>query len=290
VRVLVAGGTGAVGQRVVARLLARGVAVRTLSRDPRRAQRLRGVDVRLGDATDEATLDGVMHGIDAVISCLGASVAMGFAERRSYAAVDCAANLTLLTAAERAGVARFVYLGVHTAPGYAQTRYCLAHERVVEALAAAPVSSTVVRATGVFTAYAPLLSMARAGIGTVVGDGSARSNPIHPDDLAAVCAGALERGPAEIEAGGPDVLTRREMLELAFAALGRRPRIVGVPARAMRLQGRLLGTLHPRLGELMEFLVAVSTHDGIAPQIGQQRLRDWFLQARGAPPAATAAR
>lgn len=281
--ILVAGATGAVGFRVVEHLRRGGRAVRTLSRDPTRALRLDGVDVRLGDATDATTLDGVMDGVDAVISCLGASVAMGLAERRRYAAVDTAANLNLLAAAERAGVGRFVYLGVHTAPGYAQTRYCQAHERVVEALAAAPIPSTVVRATGVFTAYAPLLSMARAGLGSVVGDGTARSNPIHPDDLAAVCAGALERGPAEIAAGGPDVLTRREMLELAFAAVGRRPRIVGVPAGAMRLQGRLLGVLHPRLGELLEFLVAVSTHDGIAPRLGQRRLRDWFLQARGAP-------
>lgn len=275
-QVLVAGATGAVGGRVVTRLRQRGVAVRTLSRDPTRARQLADVDVRLADATDAASLAGVMDGVSIVVSCLGASVAMQLAERRGYAAIDTTANLNLLAAAERAGVGRFVYLGVHTSPGYAQTRYCLAHERVVEALRDARLSSTVVRATGVFTAYAPLLAMARGGIGTVVGDGAARSNPIHPDDLAAACVDVLEQGPAEIEAGGPEVLSRRAMLELAFAAVGRRPRIVGVPPAIMRLQGRLLAPIHPRLGELVEFLVAVSTHDGIAAGVGQQRLGDWF--------------
>lgn len=40
--------------------------------------------------------------------------------------------------------------------------------------------------------------------------------------------------------------------------------------------GRAAGAINPRLRELMEFAVAVSTHDAIAPPGGQRGLRDYF--------------
>ncbi len=71
--VLVAGGTGILGREVVALLHADGYRVKTLSRDPVRAQAVAGQadDVVLGDATDPATLVGALAGVDSVISCLG---------------------------------------------------------------------------------------------------------------------------------------------------------------------------------------------------------------------------
>ena len=279
-RVLVAGATGAVGARVTRMLIDQGCFVRTLSRDVGRAAALRASEVVIADAMDRASLHTALEGIDVVVSCLGANVSLRLRERRSYSALDPVANGNVLEAARAAGSKRFVYVGVHTAPGYDTTRYCVAHERFVERLRAADVSSTVVRPTGIFTALDDLLVMARFGMGSIVGDGTARTNPIHPDDVARAVVASLHEGPRDLAIGGPDVLTRAEVLKTAFDALGKRMRAVHVPPWVFRVQSALLGPVHPRLAELFEFVAAVSTHDGIAPVYGQKRLADWFAAPR----------
>lgn len=286
-RILVAGATGAVGSRVVRRLVERGGFVRALSRDPERARSIRASEIRTLDATRPEGLDDALRGIDAVVSCLGANVSLGLRERRPYSALDPLANGNLLEASLRAGVGRFVYLGVHASDGYAHTRYCLAHERFVERLRDAPIASAVVRPTGIFTALDDLVRMASVGVGTLVGDGTARTNPIHPEDVAAALVDALDGGPSDRSVGGPEILTRAEILSLAFEAVGRRMRAVHVPPAALLGASRVLGPLHPRLSELVEFAAAVSTHDAIAEPSGTRRLGDWFrsLVATKALPA-----
>lgn len=113
---LVVGASGLIGGEVVGLLKARGHYVRTRSRDPGRAAKLKAMadDVRLGDATLPGTLDGVCAGIECVVSALGALVSPSAKGTRSFADVDLAANLALLAEAKRAGVRRYIYVGVHT--------------------------------------------------------------------------------------------------------------------------------------------------------------------------------
>lgn len=287
-RVLVAGATGSVGSRVVQRLVDRGHFVRALSRDPVRAQALAVSERVTLDATSPAEIDRALDGIDIVVSCLGANVSLRPRERRSYSALDPVANGNLLDAALRAGSKRFVYLGVHTAEGYDHTRYCLAHERFVERLRASPIASTVVRPTGIFTALDDLVAMAGFGVGSVIGDGTAKTNPIHPDDVADALVESLEEGPSDRPIGGPEVLTRNEILGLAFEARGRPLRALHLPPGLFRLHAALLAPIHPRLSELLEFATAVSTHDAVAERYGSRRLGDWFgaLASRKALPPA----
>ena len=75
--VLVAGATGGVGKRVVKRLQQRGIRVRALVRDTKRAQEILGKNVELveGDITVPETLTAlVTNGIEAVICCTGTKV------------------------------------------------------------------------------------------------------------------------------------------------------------------------------------------------------------------------
>jgi uncharacterized protein YbjT (DUF2867 family) len=277
--VLLAGATGVVGSAVLDRLVAAGHRVRTLSRDPARAEALRARgawEVRAADATRADALTGVAEGCDVVVSCLGGNVGMGFAERRSYRAVDTAGNRNLLAAAKTAGVERFVYTAVHVGPGYVHTRYIRAHEEFIEELRGAGLSSTVVRPTGIFTAFAPFVGMARRGLVSIIGDGKSRSNPVHHEDVADAIVPVLDEGPADLSIGGPDVLTRREMAELAFRAVGRSPRVWGVPVVLPKLSSFFLRLVHPRLGELIQFAAAVFTSDCVAPTVGKRRLADYF--------------
>lgn len=275
-RVLVAGASGSLGRPIVELLSAQtDTTVRGLGRGT--APPWPGIDEwHRADATDAEALQGAVDDVDVVVSTVGASVGLHAGGRASYDAVDIPANLNLLREAERAGAQRFVYVGVHAAEGYEHTRYVLAHEQVSAALATSDLSSTVVRPTGVFTAFDDLVTMAQRGKAQLIGDGAATTNPIHPVDVAEAIVAHLETGPAELSVGGPEVLTRRQIVESAFEAVGKKARISAVPPGVIRVMRPLIRLFHPRLGDLFEFAVEVSTHDAVAPVAGDRRLATYF--------------
>jgi uncharacterized protein YbjT (DUF2867 family) len=222
---------------------------------------------------------GVCDGVDGVVSALGASVAPSSPERRSYFEVDRAANLNLVSSAVSGGVRRFVYVAVHVTPGYDHVAYVRAHEEVVETLRHAGIPHSVVRPTGVFTAFDDVLHMARRGIGLVLGAGTAHTNPIHPDDVARVVLDhAVGNNTGSQSVGGPEVFTRREIAELAARAWDRTPRVWSLPPRATRLLGRVVSRRSDRLGELFQFAAAVAVTDCVAPAVGTRRLADYFAE------------
>lgn len=277
-RVLLAGATGAIGHEVLKLLHAKKHFIRTLSRSQRNAEKIRSLasDVVLADATDARTLGDALTNIDVVISCLGANVSLSLSERRSFRSVDLVANTNLLEAAKRLGVKRFVYLSAHSGPGYDHTRYMRAHVEMEERIRSSGLSFSFVRPTGVFTALGDLVTMAQMGMGSVAGDGQAKANPIHPVDVAELLADVVTEGAEEIDAGGPEVLTREDVMRVAFEVVGKKPRIMHVPAGVFRMASGMMRFIHPRLSDMLEFVAFVTTTDSVAPVRGKRTLRPWF--------------
>lgn len=276
-RVLVAGASGRLGRWVVGRLKDEGHFVRALSRRPGRLEGIRPDEIVRGDLRDRPSLVGSCAGTDAVISCAGASLQLSLrGNRASYMDVDFHGNRNLLSAAEAEGVERFVYVSVHATPELSETEYVQAHERFVTLLGASSLRRVVVRPTGFFYVFAELLTMACRGIGLVIGSGDARTNPIHEADVADLCVEALQTTEADLAAGGPSVYTRREIAELAFQVLSKRPRVVPVPPWIFRSAASLLAPANPRMAALLRFGVVASTHDVIAPARGDRDLRAYF--------------
>lgn len=283
--VLLAGASGLVGFEVLQLLHARGDEVRTVSRDPKRAERLRpfSKDVRIADATKPGALTGMGDGIDVVISALGAPVSQTAKEKRSFTEVDLAANLALIGEAKRAGVKRFVYLSVSNDASTAATPYVAAHLKVEEALAASGLSWAAVRPTGIFGALGEFVGMARKGPLPVIGGGAAKTNPIHERDVAQVLVNAMPGGPQILEVGGPETFTRREIAQQAFTSLGKKPSLITVPRFMMSFGAFMLRLFNARLSQFLEFVAIVTTQDCIAPVNGSLRLRDYFDElAKGA--------
>lgn len=280
-RILLAGATGLVGAQVLAQLAARGDRVRTLSRSPKRAEALRALsdDVRLADAAAPGALAGLCEGVEVVVSTLGAPVSQQATERRSFGAIDEAANLALLAEAKRAGVRRFVYLSVCHDDATAQTAYVKAHTAVERAVESSGLGFAFVQPVGIFGAFAELLPMARKGPLPIIGSGAARTNPIHEADVAAALVRAVDGGPPRVPVGGPETFTRRELMELIFRALGAPPRTLRVPAAVLGLAGSALALFNPRAGDFLKFIVAASTHDTVAPKAGERRLLDALTEA-----------
>lgn len=198
--------------------------------------------------------------------------------RNTFSRVDTPANCNLISAAASAGVARFIYVSVCGAQQMRRLDYFGAHALVEDALRASGLSHTIIRPTGFFSAIGKLLRMAARGPLPQFGNGTARTNPIHEADLAGVCVDALADGPREIEVGGPEVLTRRQIAELAFSTLQRRPWIIRVPVLFPHVARHLLRPFNPRVSDLIAFLLTIMRTDVVAPPVGRQRLADYFAQ------------
>jgi uncharacterized protein YbjT (DUF2867 family) len=165
-------------------------------------------------------------------------------------------------------------------PAWAGTVYARAHEEVVEQLERSGLSYGVVRPTGMFPIFDPFLAMARRGTAWIPGDGQARTNPVHPYEVAQACLNVLHNEEIRsLMVGGPEILTRQEIVELAFRSVGRTPRIAHLPRRALVAGSVLLRPVHPRLSEVTDFASRALTNEFVAPLSGHRRLADHFAEA-----------
>ncbi len=224
--VLVTGGTGVLGRRVVERLGAAGVGARVMSRSGRPAT------VR-GDLLTGEGLDAAVRGVETVIHCASSPY-------RKTREVDVAGTGALLEAAARAGVSHFVYIsivGVDRASSYPYYRIKLDAERVIEA---SPVPHTVLRATQfydlVLTAIRfldrlPAMPIPAGLLGQPVDVGEVAGRLV---ELA--LSGPIGHAP---DVGGPEVGTLAESARRYLGVVGSRKRVVEFPlpgrtARAIR--------------------------------------------------------
>jgi uncharacterized protein YbjT (DUF2867 family) len=275
--VLVAGATGSLGRHVASLLRARGARVRILSRRDRPEETARdgGIESFRGDVLRPATLAGCCDGVDAVVSCLGASLDLyAWRDRLSYSRIDAEGNLALVETARAAAVPLFAYVSVFANGPIEQTAYVRAHRAVERGLEG--MDARIVRPTGFFSFLDEMIRMASRGVVPLIGDGRARTNPIDEAELAGFVVDSLAGSERIVEAGGPDVLSRAEIAALAAQAVGRRVRTIRSSPNAWLAGSRMLRRLQPRLSELLEFAAIVSTNDGIAPQRGRRRLEDHF--------------
>lgn len=278
--ILVAGATGALGRHLLTELKRRGHRTRALVRDPARLPADVADEITIADLTDGAApLTSACHGADIVVSAAGQATTLARApDRRGFDAVDRAGNERLFAAARAAGVARAGYVTVFNADRLRGTAYVDAHEAVVAQLRSHGPPATVIRATGFFSAHAEILDAARRGPVPLFAGGRCRSNPVHEADLASVVADALEREIGEVAVGGPEVLTRREEAELAFATLGRRAPLLPMPYAAARGLAALVRPLDRRRAETLAFVAAVSSIDMVAPPHGTRRVGEYLRE------------
>ncbi|MBX3279740.1 MAG: SDR family oxidoreductase [Acidobacteria bacterium] len=278
-KVLVAGASGNLGREVVAEFERRGYWVRALVRDAARAGAISDLvdDLVIGDVLAPDTIAGACDGVEVVFSSIGASLALAPSRPvRTFQDIDFQGNLNLLNAAKQARVNHFIYVSVFGASRYPEFAYVQAHEDFVRELKQSGIRPTVVRPTGFFSVNAEILIMAKRGPVAVIGSGQARTNPIHEADLARACVDALEHGHSDLDVGGPEIHTRREIVEMAFSALGRKPKIMSLPPWMIGLMLPLAKPFDRRMHELFSFLAHVSTIDVIAPPAGVHRLDQYF--------------
>jgi uncharacterized protein YbjT (DUF2867 family) len=280
-KVLVAGATGYLGQFVVRALKAKDYWVRALGRN---AERLAPVEEHadelfVGEATDPESLTGLCDGIDIVFSSVGITRQK---DGLTYNDVDYQANRNLLAMAEASGVSKFMYVHVLNAEKLQHVAMIQAKQAFVDELKRSTLDHAVICPTGFFSDMEEFQKMARAGRVYLFGDGSNRINPIHGADLADFCARALESQEQQLDVGGPEVFTYREIAELAFDSLDQPEKITCIPKALVSATVGAMRWLTPaKVYGPLEFMASVMTMDVIGEEHGQRQLADHFHDRGG---------
>jgi uncharacterized protein YbjT (DUF2867 family) len=249
--ILVTGGTGFVGSRIVHCLRAQDRTVRCLVRDSERAGQLRawGCELVQGDVTDPESLARAVEGCDAVVHL----VAIITGKPEDFERVMVQGTHDLVAAATSAGVKRFVLMSA-LGTGEATrelTPYFRAKWAMEQTVTASPLAHTIFRPSFVFgrdggvlptfirlVRYSPVIP--------VIGPGSQRLQPIWVEDVAAYFAKAIDLPAAAgrlFEIGGPDVVTWDELYSRIASVLGKRRAKLHLPFGLMRANAAVLDAL-----------------------------------------------
>jgi uncharacterized protein YbjT (DUF2867 family) len=274
-RVLVAGATGYLGKFVARELKSRGYAVRALARNPTKLASIEEDldETRIGEVTKPETLEGICDGIDVVFSSIGITKQKG---KLTFQDVDYQGNKNLIDIAIQAGVSKFVYVSVLDGPSLSHLAIVKAHEDFVEELKKSGLDYAVLRPTGYFSDMGEIFEMARSGRVYLFGRGDNRINPIHGADLAARCVDAIEENTNEIDLGGPETLTWREIAELAFVTQNKPVKITSVPVWIVSLVIGATRVFSRHKAELLAFMTTMATRDVIGPATGIHTLGAHF--------------
>lgn len=267
--VLVCGATGDLGGRIVRHLIGNGQQVRALVRPATEAAHLEaaGVDVIRGDLREPATLGPALDGVDTVVTTANAigRILTGHTDL-TIAAVDGEGTQNLIRAAERAGVRRFIYL---SAAGLneelsRQGPLTAAKWAAEQALRASSMEAVIVRPDMFQEVWlAPMTGIdPAAGKALIYGRGEVPNRYVATDDVAALCAHltVVPEPPAVVEFGGPEALTRMEVVAAFEQATGRKLKVRHVPRAALSVGHRVIGPVKPEIASLMGMALFSDTH------------------------------
>ena len=290
--ILVVGGSGDLGGRVVRRLRDGGSDVRCLLRPSTEAATLHelGVEVVRGDLTDPASLPAACEGAETVVaSATAIARVLAGAKHPNIHEVDEVGMASLVDAAEGAGVQRFVYMsyaGADAALGSPLERAKVATE---ERLARSPMRRVIVRPDAYQEMH--LAPIARfdipGGKVAVFGKGDTKRRWVATGDVAALVAAVVtETDPPDIVTfGGPEAISRNEAIAIAEEATGSKITVQRLPRAVAKLGLRLLDRANPAMATvfgtgLMQDLLEVTWGDaplrerGISPRSASDWIRE----------------
>lgn len=184
--ILVTGGAGVMGRRLVRGLLDRGDPVRVLDR-PGTTLDEPGAELRHGDVTDPASLEGVFDGVETVFHLAAVLIAH---DPIVFQRVNVGGTRNVVDAAIRAGAKHCIFVSSasvvypHTTPYSQSKREC---ERIVREQTA--MQWTIIRPTLAYNErggeeFRMFLDYLRKyPVVPFIGRGRALKNPVHVDDL-----------------------------------------------------------------------------------------------------------
>ncbi len=261
-KILLTGATGYVGGRLLPALLEHGHPVRALARKPERAAVPQGVEVVGGDVIKGKGLEAALDGID-VAYYLVHSMGRGSGSTAEFAENDRKGAANFGSAARAAGVQRVIYLGGLDAGEEHTSEHLQSRHETAEVLREHVDELVYVRAAmilGQGSASFEMLSHLVRRLPAMLTPKwvDTRSQPVAIRDVVSTLhtLADLPEVPDEVELGGADVLTYREMMQRFATVAGKRePTIIKVPVLSPRLSSYWVSLFTPVESGLVRPLV-----------------------------------
>ena len=238
-KICVLGGTGFIGSSIVTALAARRYVVRVPTRNRERVRRLLVLptaDVVGANVHDEAELERLTAGIDAVINLVGI---LHERKRGDFEKVHAELPAKLIAACKKNGVRRLLHMSALNAGVAGPSEYLRSKGRGEQAVMSGALHTgldvTVFRPSVVFGREDNFLNMLakltrRLPI-IVLGSPNARFQPVYVDDVARVFVDALDDARTFgrcYDICGPKIYTLRELVQLAARMSGKKRRVFGL--------------------------------------------------------------
>ncbi len=262
--ILLTGGTGTVGRELVRLLQGSEQPHRVLTRSSERARTLEagGSQAMVGNVGRSADLAAAVAGCDTVISAM---TGFGPTSGSSPAAVDRDGNLHLISAAQDAGVERFVLFSVRgAAPAHPlelnRMKFCA--ER---ALRESTMGWTILHPTIILETFAGIMqeTLDRRGVVVVFGPGDRPVNFVVAAYVARTALAAAQNPQLQgsiLELAGPENLSFNALASLVIIRHGS-GRVVHVPLPVLRAAAFSAKAIAPRWGRILGAATLMCTSD-----------------------------
>ena len=208
------------------------------------------VEVVQADVLDAGSLGHACEGVDAVVHMVAVVRESG---GLTFQQVNYGGTVSLLRAAEAAGVRRFVHASTIGASSNPAVPYLYSRWMAEQEIERSPMAGTMLRFSVGFGEgdefFNVLAALAKASpVVPIAGDGTARFQPIAADDAARCMAAALEdegKTGKVLELGGPAHHTYDEMIDIIAETLGVKTAKVHVPLEVFEPVVHVMEALMP---------------------------------------------
>ena len=284
--VVVFGGAGFLGRRLVHRLTAQGMTVRVAVRHPDPARiALRPIDfdrvtVVPADVRDQASVAAAIAGADAVVNTVSAYVEKG---GLTFEAVHVQGAETVARETVAAGVPRLVLVSGIGADANSGSPYIRARGRGEQVVQQTFPEATIVRPGAMFgpgdALFGTLAELARLlPILPLIGGGHTRLQPVFVEDVGEAIASILtnpETVGRTYEFAGPGVYTLRELVTMTLHLMRKRRLLIPVPFAVAEIQARLFELLPnpPLTSGQIDLLKADNVASGTLPGLQELKIQ-----------------
>ena len=284
--VVVFGGTGFLGRRLVEHLTTKGGSVRVAvrhadqARSILRAAGLHEIAVVDADVRDKGSVADALAAADAVVNAVSAYVEKGGV---TFEAVHVQGAETVARESRARGIARLIYISGIGADRDSVSPYIRARGRGELVVQQAFPAATIIRPGAMFgrgdALFGALADMARLlPVLPLIGGGSTRLQPVFVEDVAEAVTSSLA-DPATIgriyELAGPKVYPLRDLFEYTLRLIGKRRLLVPIPFILAEIQARLLELLPypPLTTGQVDLLKLDSVASGVLPGFAELNIR-----------------
>jgi len=237
-RVLILGGTGFIGKRLVSELTGKNIRLRLLVRDPSKVPttilKNKNIEIVRGDIVRGDGIKEAVRGIHTAYYLVHSMGSKSMRKSTEFARMDKSAAENFVNFADAAGVKRTIYLGGLGEVGKNLSAHLRSRDEVAEILSSGKLHATVLRAAVIIGAGSASFAMLkylveRLRVMICPKWIDTRIQPIAVKDVLAYLIGCLlnpDTAGKKFDIGGPEVLTYREMIQQYTESVGIPKRII----------------------------------------------------------------